>query len=106
MRQSGIVGAPEPVAERLVRLIREIADALAPTWGLMSDPRSLAEMVRVLQPHRADRLRCISCDRPLRDEVSKAIGIGPDCAAGLGIKHSLSTAHKMVQRRAAAGEDA
>ncbi len=92
--RSYITGLPVPVAERVAALIRTIA--LTATWDA-------AGLLRAIQPHRADRLSCICCARPLRDEVSKAIGIGPDCAAGLGIPHNLSTAHKAAKARDAKG---
>ncbi|MGC5411220.1 DUF6011 domain-containing protein, partial [Streptomyces sp. DT225] len=29
------------------------------------------------------RIRCWSCGRPLRDETSKALGVGPECRSGM-----------------------
>ena len=45
--------------------------------------------------------RCSICARPLTDIVSKTLGIGPDCAASLGVKHSAAIADAIVARRRA-----
>jgi hypothetical protein len=43
---------------------------------------------------------CSICGRPLRDEVSKLVGVGPDCAHQWRIPHSRAAASKRLQLRA------
>jgi hypothetical protein len=43
---------------------------------------------------------CSICRRPLRDEVSKLVGVGPDCARTWGIPHSRAAASKRLELRA------
>jgi hypothetical protein len=45
--------------------------------------------------------RCHACARPLGDPVSKALGLGPDCAARIGLEHSQRMADAVLTRRAA-----
>jgi hypothetical protein len=42
---------------------------------------------------------CCVCRRPLKDEVSKLLGIGPDCARQMQLPHNLETANRLLQRR-------
>jgi hypothetical protein len=42
---------------------------------------------------------CCVCRRPLRDEVSKLLGIGPDCARQMGLPHNLTVANQILARR-------
>jgi hypothetical protein len=42
---------------------------------------------------------CFACHRPLKDEISKAIGHGPTCAKRLNIPHNLTVANEIVQKR-------
>jgi hypothetical protein len=42
---------------------------------------------------------CAICSRPLRDEVSKLLGIGPDCARQWHIPHSRGAASKRLELR-------
>jgi Family of unknown function (DUF6011) len=42
---------------------------------------------------------CSICGRPLRDEVSKLVGVGPDCARQWGIPHSRAAASKRLELR-------
>jgi hypothetical protein len=42
---------------------------------------------------------CAICRHPLRDEVSKLLNIGPDCARKFGIPHNLLVASAALQRR-------
>jgi hypothetical protein len=42
---------------------------------------------------------CSICGRPLRDEVSKLVGVGPDCAHQWRIPHSRAAASKRLQLR-------
>jgi hypothetical protein len=43
---------------------------------------------------------CSICGRPLRDEVSKLLAIGPDCARQWQIPHSRGAASKRLELRA------
>lgn len=43
--------------------------------------------------------RCFSCNRPLKDETSKAIGLGPDCAGSMGIPHNEAIAKALQAKR-------
>jgi hypothetical protein len=42
---------------------------------------------------------CAICNRPLRDEVSKLIGVGPDCAKQNGIPHNMEAANPRLKLR-------
>jgi hypothetical protein len=43
---------------------------------------------------------CSICRRPLRDEISKLVGVGPDCARAWGIPHSRAAAARRLELRA------
>jgi hypothetical protein len=43
--------------------------------------------------------RCAICNKPLRDKVSKLVGVGPDCARHYGIPHTLEAAGKRLELR-------
>jgi len=43
--------------------------------------------------------RCAICRHPLRDEVSKLVGVGPDCAKVHGIPHTLAVASRRLELR-------
>jgi hypothetical protein len=43
--------------------------------------------------------RCAICRHPLRDEVSKLVAVGPDCAKLYGIPHTLEAATKRLELR-------
>ena len=48
---------------------------------------------------------CAFCHRPLRDEISKLVGVGPDCARKHRIPHSMAAANKRLEiRRKILGE--
>jgi len=97
MQRAYVAGLPSALAERLAIVVRAIAQD-APTFVL--DESDKAQLVAAINPHRADADRCISCGRVLRDEVSKALGIGPDCANALGVPHTLSEAGRVLNARA------
>ena len=42
---------------------------------------------------------CSICHRPLTDIVSKTLGIGPDCAAKIGVQHSAAIADAIIVKR-------
>jgi hypothetical protein len=44
---------------------------------------------------------CAFCGRALRDEVSKLIGIGPDCARINGLPHNMAAASAVLAKRRA-----
>jgi Family of unknown function (DUF6011) len=49
--------------------------------------------------------RCCVCARPLKDEISKLLGIGPECARYMSLPHSFETANKVLARRKELGLD-
>jgi hypothetical protein len=52
------------------------------------------------------RQGCACCRRPLRDGVSKLVGVGPDCARQHGIPHNLEAAsRRLALRNQLLGED-
>ncbi len=85
MHRCCIVGMPEPQAERVAHLLRTIgAEIPGADLFAYSDERAALALMRAIQPHRADRGRCVRCLRPLTDPASKARGIGPECLAKFG----------------------
>jgi hypothetical protein len=42
---------------------------------------------------------CAICGRALRDEISKLVGVGPECAAKYGVPHSRQAAEKRLELR-------
>ena len=42
---------------------------------------------------------CAFCQRPLTDEISKLIGVGPDCARQSNIPHNLAAANRRLELR-------
>jgi hypothetical protein len=42
---------------------------------------------------------CSICGRPLRDEVSKLVGVGPNCARLWNVPHSRAAASKRLELR-------
>jgi hypothetical protein len=42
---------------------------------------------------------CAICGRALRDEISKLIGVGPECASKYGVPHSRQAAEKRLELR-------
>jgi hypothetical protein len=42
---------------------------------------------------------CACCNRPLRDEISRLIGVGPDCARQFRIPHSHEAAKRRLELR-------
>jgi hypothetical protein len=48
---------------------------------------------------------CAFCNRPLTDEISKLIGVGPDCAKQNNTPHNLAAAnHRLELRRKLLGD--
>jgi hypothetical protein len=83
------LAGPQDVADRVAATLRAI------TWK--------DEFYALLDGHG----RCAICARPLTDEVSKLVGVGPDCARQHGIPHSQAAASKRLQlRRTLLGEAA
>lgn len=75
---------------------QRIADEVAELLVRIRDAEDQAERVALM----ALSSRCHSCNRPLKDEISKIIGFGPDCAKQSGIPHTLEFARKVEQQRA------
>jgi hypothetical protein len=75
-------GTPQVVADRAVKTIRA-------TSFIEEDFMALLD----------GRQGCAVCHKPLADEVSKIIGIGPTCAKQAGLPHNLDIASKVLQRR-------
>jgi hypothetical protein len=82
---------------------QELADRAAHTLQLLTaadqndectspDPERFAALLAAGQ-------RCACCNRPLRDEVSKLLCIGPDCAAKLNIAHNTKAANRRLELR-------
>jgi hypothetical protein len=42
---------------------------------------------------------CAFCNRPLKDEISKLIGVGPDCAKQNGVPHNMKAASARLALR-------
>jgi hypothetical protein len=42
---------------------------------------------------------CALCSRALKDEISKLVGVGPDCARRNGIPHNHAAASKRLELR-------
>jgi hypothetical protein len=73
---------------------QEIADRAAATLRLTSRP-DIEPFYALLDGSEG----CAICGRALRDEVSKLVGVGPDCAKLNGIPHSLGAASKRLELR-------
>jgi len=72
---------PQPIADQSARLF-ELTNADEDFYALLDSSN-----------------RCAICSHLLRDEVSKMIGVGPDCAERYGIPHTLEAASKRTARR-------
>ncbi len=73
---------------------QEIADRVAATFRAIGDSSDSFFAMLV------GGLHCAFCNRPLRDELSRLIGVGPDCAQQHRIPHSHAAAEKrLVLRR-------
>ena len=86
-------GTPQNVADRVAatfRLLAIINDECPSVRGPDRD-RFMA-----LLDHSAE---CCVCHRALRDEVSKSLGIGPDCAKHIGLPHNLAVATRVLKLR-------
>jgi uncharacterized protein DUF6011 len=75
---------------------QDIADRTAATLRLIDFGPEPQESFAALLAHSE---QCCVCRRPLVDEVSKLLGIGPDCARHLGLPHSREMANRVVKRR-------
>ena len=72
---------------------QEIADRVAATFQAIGN--SADHFFALLIGGRT----CAICDRPLRDELSRLIGVGPDCARRYHIPHSKEAAEKRLALR-------
>jgi len=94
----------EDVGEMSVTLVvlpngtpQEIADRVASAYGRIST-LNLPEDYPIVMPLRE---HCAMCGRPFTDLVSRVIGIGPVCAARIGVPHSTSYANRITTARKA-----
>jgi hypothetical protein len=73
--------------------IQDIADRTAATLrAIEATPDNFYALL-------AASKRCAFCNRPLKDEVSKLIGVGPDCAEQNRIPHSMKAASARLALR-------
>jgi hypothetical protein len=72
---------------------QEIADRVAATFNAIGDSSDNFFAVLV------GGLHCAFCNRPLRDELSRLIGVGPDCAQQYHIPHSKEAAERRLVLR-------
>jgi hypothetical protein len=72
---------------------QELADRVAATFQAIGDSRDNFFAMLV------GGLHCAFCKRPLRDELSRLIGVGPDCAQQHHIPHSHAAAEKRLALR-------
>ncbi len=77
---------------------QHIADRAAKTLRLIGDANGYPDKDNFLALLDGSQ-GCAFCHRPLRDEVSKLIGIGPDCAKQNGIAHNKAAADAVLIRR-------
>ena len=75
-------GTPQSIADRTAKTLRLIDQDVDNFSALLA---------------RGER--CCICRRPLKDEVSKLLGIGPDCAKQMRLPHNLGAANRILQRR-------
>lgn len=75
-------GTPQDIADRTAATLRAI-DRNADNFHALLDGSS----------------DCAFCGHALKDEVSKLIGVGPDCAKQNGIPHTITAANKRLERR-------
>jgi hypothetical protein len=72
---------------------QEIADRTAATLRLIGDhPDNFYALLSRGQ-------RCGCCSRPLKDEISMLLGIGPDCAQAMGMPHNIAFTDRILARR-------
>ena len=71
-------------------IVAEIADTLR----RIDSPEALLAL-------RKPGGRCCVCHRPLRDQVSRVLEIGPDCADHAGILHNAETVARVLKLREA-----
>jgi Family of unknown function (DUF6011) len=75
------------------RTPQSVADRVAATLRLIDQDK---ENFQALLAHGQ---RCCVCQRVLRDETSKLLGIGPECAAQMGLPHNMGVANRVLARR-------
>ena len=74
--------APQRVVDRVASTLRAVGAGPDNFYALLDGAESSA-----------------ICGRALRDEVSKLIGVGPDCARAFGIPHSIAAAERRLKLR-------
>lgn len=77
---------------------QDVADLVAIAYGRICTEVNLPEDYPVVMPLRE---HCTVCGRPFTDLVSRVIGIGPTCAARLGVPYSARHANRIVAARQA-----
>jgi hypothetical protein len=77
---------------------QDIVDRVGCTFAAMSDDGTGPDLDRILALLDGST-GCAICGRPLRDEISKLIGVGPTCAKQYGVPHSMAAASKRLQLR-------
>lgn len=70
------------------------ADALAKVLDAINADSSFPETLPAYLPNAK---RCFHCNRPLTDQVSRTLGLGPDCADKLGVAHSEAAAEMILK---------
>jgi uncharacterized protein DUF6011 len=86
-----LLRAPAEVAQRVAATLRLLSSA---TEGSCTPP-DRDRFYALLDNAES----CALCARPLRDEISKLIGVGPDCAKQNGIPHTLQAANRRLELR-------
>lgn len=75
-----------------------VADRVAKTLGAIDWEDTYYAMLDASQG-------CAMCGRPLRDEISQLVGVGPTCAKQHGIPHNMEAANRRLKiRREILGE--
>jgi hypothetical protein len=74
---------------------QDVADRVAKAWRAIIDVELPKDYATVMPLSG----RCGVCHRPLADQISKTLGIGPDCARRLGVPHNAETASTIITKR-------
>jgi hypothetical protein len=91
----------------IFRIVYEMqAEAVVLRWNCQAIADRTAATFRLIN-NKADNFfalmdgseGCAICGRPLRDEISKLIGVGPECAHKYGVPHSRQAAERRLTLR-------
>jgi hypothetical protein len=80
-------GTPYPLVERVGR-----------TFAAMADDSGGPDLDKVLALLDGSS-GCAICGRALKDEISKLVGVGPNCPKQFGVPHSMAAASRRLQLR-------